>query len=725
MFDRTLVTSGFDVEVLISEDYLTYLLLAQVEAGLLPLQTSFVDAASGHAVDITIHPPSDYVRRYPPHPDAVLPQDVSGSLGVRLLPDGDVAFLFLLAWVTVTDTTVGTTVGPAPAGMNFNLELAPGSVSATGFESNHSLNLTLVGFDQTTATILTNNGIDVATVEQAVRDALPSNTPLGVAQGQQVQQIRLRKFVSDSQRSVGLYVDLALKSAPDAFIPARGDVADAQDFRPPSAPMAFATSPGLFALLGPDVMARQAEPNEAGDGWRYPLREDPLDPESNEIGHIKGITIGPEILMGNSGNPPATTGRLLIDVHGEYTDAPGDPDFHLQLFFKPKADANGVVSWDLDVDVDLGLLATLLLIATGIGLTLLFGPGLGWGSTLLIGSVLGVAVLKGLIAEPLAAKIIGDRLDGETQASVLDVLPFRLPGARRRWDPFYTTEHLIVGLVDEQVVVDQSGIAFVAARLALDTQPVPIDHVVIRDEERDNGTVTALRYRVSDFARITESLNAIAPGTDRLDYARSDPAGEPQLVSLTLDQLAERIPAKKILAPLTYTAERIYVVDGQIEQILALSSRERVEQSDAVIRDFRARMRAFIVAEFGETIREQVTQQLEVDLGMPPTPEQIADAFNKHIDRVIDGLMRDFKRDLLPGLLEAAIARILRFDLRTEELVALQQAGVLVLDGYEIIVRHNADGRVTPYYRDHPDGDPRDNLLARRHYSRPYVPPAP
>jgi len=49
VFDRTLVTSGFDVEVLISEDYLTYLLLAQVEAGLLPLQTSFVDAASGHA----------------------------------------------------------------------------------------------------------------------------------------------------------------------------------------------------------------------------------------------------------------------------------------------------------------------------------------------------------------------------------------------------------------------------------------------------------------------------------------------------------------------------------------------------------------------------------------------------------------------------------------------------------------------------------------------------
>jgi len=123
------------------------------------------------------------------------------------------------------------------------------------------------------------------------------------------------------------------------------------------------------------------------------------------------------------------------------------------------------------------------------------------------------------------------------------------------------------GSLTSRVVVDPAGIAFVAARLALDKQPVPTDHVVIRDEERGNGTITALRYRVSDFTGITASLNAIAPGTDRLDYARSNPSGEPQLISLTLDQVAQRIPAKKILAPLTYFAERIYVVEGQIEQI--------------------------------------------------------------------------------------------------------------------------------------------------------------
>jgi hypothetical protein len=41
-----------------------------------------------------------------------------------------------------------------------------------------------------------------------------------------------------------------------------------------------------------------------------------------------------------------------------------------------------------------------------------------------------------------------------------------------------------------------------------------------------------------------------------------------------------------------------------------------------------------------------------------------------------------------------------------------------------VIVRQNADGTTTPYDRDRPDGNPRDNLLALRHYTPPYRPPA-
>jgi len=56
MFDRSLVTSGFDTETLISAKYLSYLLLAQVEAGLMPLQFDIVEPPDTN-LSITLHPP--------------------------------------------------------------------------------------------------------------------------------------------------------------------------------------------------------------------------------------------------------------------------------------------------------------------------------------------------------------------------------------------------------------------------------------------------------------------------------------------------------------------------------------------------------------------------------------------------------------------------------------------------------------------------------------------
>lgn len=93
------------------------------------------------------------------------------------------------------------------------------------------------------------------------------------------------------------------------------------------------------------------------------------------------------------------------------------------------------------------------------------------------------------------------------------------------------------------------------------------------------------------------------------------------------------------------------------------------------------------------------------------------------VTELFDQRLLDFEADRLPAEPEAAVARILRFDLAPEELIVRQQVGVAILDGKEIIVRHNADGTETPYYRDHPDGDPRDNLLSLPHYIPPYEPP--
>ena len=105
-------------------------------------------------------------------------------------------------------------------------------------------------------------GLDVELVRATVPRAPGSgDLPLGIAQGQQVQQIHMRKFIDDDDnRTLGIYVDLALHAGPvDHYVPPRGNAVLAQSFRAPDDEIAFATSPGFFALLGPDAKFRRAE----------------------------------------------------------------------------------------------------------------------------------------------------------------------------------------------------------------------------------------------------------------------------------------------------------------------------------------------------------------------------------------------------------------------------------------------------------------------------------
>ena len=650
-----------------------------------------------------------------------------------------VAFVQLLLFVTIVDNVTGVEFPEFSAMLEIDFEL-DSNLRDNGLENNHNLRLSLVRLHPDTANLLAAAQVNVEAVERELRAQLDRAIPLGVAQGQQVLQLRMRKFADTAVRSLGLYVNLALRSGPepDAFLEPRGSLGLAQDFRDPISPLAFATAPGLFPLLGPDAKFRQAEETEEGSGsFKFPLREDFDDPDSDEIGNLKGVKVLPEILRPPN-QPPIPTGRLLTDVHGEYTDALGDPDFHLELYLKPKIE-EGLVDWDLDADVRFGVLATLLLVATGIVLTIFFAPALAWGSTLLVGSLVGLAVLKELIAEPLAAKLVQDRLDEESQASFLDALPFRVPATNRRWDPFYVTQHEVVVLVDE-VTIDSLGIAFEGTATRLGKRPQPVNHVVIRDEERSDvaqgaevGEVTALRYRVSDFPNITADLEAVGPGRDRMDFSHLDLDGEPTLLSLTKLQIAERLETGRLFSPILLNPERIHLVNNQIDSLLCLSTRERRELRDGVIRAFRARTRAQIIEDDGDTLRQELVEELEIKLGRAPTDDEVDKALDEKLKALVDELLPAFEEDSLEDDLEAAIAGALRFDLAPEELIELQTAGALFLDGKaggerasgapEIIIRNNADGTTTPYYRDRPDEDPEDNLLSLPRYSAPYVPP--
>jgi hypothetical protein len=125
------------------------------------------------------------------------------------------------------------------------------------------------------------------------------------------------------------------------------------------------------------------------------------------------------------------------------------------------------------------------------------------------------------------------------------------------------------------------------------------------------------------------------------------------------------------------------------------------------------------------TLVADVTDELTQKLGRAPTQEEIDEAVKLKVETLVDEAKKAYEEGALRQDLDDALAPLLRFDLRPEEMIELQKLGVLTLDGKEIIVRRNKDGTETPYYRDHPDGTFRDNLLALKHYAFPYVPPAP
>jgi WD40 repeat protein len=581
-------------------------------------------------------------------------------------------------------------------------------IAANGLETNHRLRISFGRFDDATKFVLTQTGQDVPGIEASMRETLDRDLPLGIAQGQQVQQIRMRKFFDGDSPTLGIYVDLGLRKGPgNDFREPRGVLALAQNFREQGKNIAFATSPGLFALLGPDAKFQRAE--RAGSGFRFPLRKDPSDSSSDEIGTIDSISVGPEIVPMSS----LPTGRLMVNVDATYTDSTPDVGFSVQMFFRPKRDSNSIVNMESDMDIDFGLLATLLFLAAGLAVLFVYMAPFGIAFWLIAGSM---ATLVGQgIAEHVVSKKLAESVDEESQATVVDSMPFRLPAATRRWDPFYDTAHQIVARLDENMVIDRDGIAFEGSGLVLDKQPQIRDDISPVDETRDSTGVTAVRYEVPDFARFaTDITEAKGPGVDRLNFLRADPVNHPTWVTLTVDEILDRKAQKRVLAPIVLDARRINLDGGQIDQLLCCTWRVRTQERNRLINEFRSRRHDEIEAE----VRADFAAA-----GETPTEEEVSAETDKRFEEIITDEQKEYEGGALRDDLHAALAPLLRFDVAPEELVTLENIGIFSLDGKEIIVRHNKNGIVTPYYRDRPDGDPRDNLLSLPHYSFPYAPP--
>jgi hypothetical protein len=719
MIDAALVTSGFDTETLLSERYVSYVLLAQIEAGLLDLRVHLVRPGQGPDdagldLDVTIHPSTDYERLpgYEPHPDSVLPEARDRAFEVDILfdhPSG--ADLRIGLFVSIVDNLSGRS---AEGGLDLFTTLDLAFERDGALQKDHTLALEVVDIGGVIVALAESQGADREQLVASVKEAVDREVPLGFAEGR-VQRLAVRKLEGsgETRNALGIYTNLALKTGPErgALLADRGDVAAAQNFLDDGQDIAFSTSSALFAALGPDAHARMAE-RKVGGGFHFPLRRRPEDPTSEVVGKIKGIAVGPEVVV--RGQTAEPTGRLVINVHGEYFDAllDLDPDFHFLLFLRPRIE-DGLLTFDADTGFRTGLAGVVVALIGGAVVGLLsLNPWAGGGA------FLALMLANGLVVEPLVAGALSGAADEDL--SFLDALPHRVTAATRRWDPLYATQHQVVALI-EDIRIDFTGIAF-EGRATLGKEPRPERGAVARDEERDSeGAVTHLRYRVADFVELEEGFTAVAPGTDRRTFRRADPEGEPTLVSLTLDQIAERrVPDRedgpaRVLAPVALVPRRVHTPRGQIDHILCVSRREIEEERTRLVEAFRARTKPVIERREGARLRREERARLEEELGRPPTEQELADAVDLRVEDLVDLAQDDFDAEELPPLLSEAMDALLRLDMAPEEFAALQEAGAVVIEGKEIVVREG-----TPYYRDRPDGVTEDNLLALPRYEPPF-----
>lgn len=736
MFDQTLLTSGFDTEVLLSERFFAYTLLTQVEAGRFPLEVRWQQDATPASpaldLDITVHPPLDHQRLYDPDPGAVLPVPSAASFGTQLL-FGHVsgADLRVRMDVAIADRASGVQLARDLMDLLLALDITS-TTDDRGFERDHRLRIELVALTGPLIDLLDDAGVDIDDLTAEVAAMVDRDLPLGVTGDGTVQRVAVRKHPGggSTPNAFGVYSNLLLLTGPepDAFLADRGNTDLAQNFLPGGSDLAFGTAEELYARLGPDLMFRRAEEDSPGSGtYSFPLREDPSDDSSEEIGRITRITVEPrmtEPLVGvpapdpDPGFPtpdePTPMNELQIVVAGVYTKLPIDVNFALVLRFRPML-ADGLLSWGLDAHVNVSLLFSVLGL---VGLLILGAIG---GMTLVLGGFVGLLVGEQIISEKQATGLIGERADGQMDTAFLDALPHRLSVASRRWDPLYDTLHQVVALLGD-VQINPAGLAW-HGPVVLDRAPAPVAHTVVRDERRDHdGDVTGLRYRVRDIDAFADDLVEVAPGTDRRPYVRADPVDEPELVDLTTAQIDARLEEDRLLPSIPYQAKRVHLVDHTIASLLCISRTEAREQRRAVIGDFRRDTGEAILAGQGDDLRAEVAAALEVALGREPTPDEVEEALAARVTELVDEAFAAFADDGLDAAVEDAISQILHFDLAPAEWAQLEESRVTGIEGKVIVRMRRPDGEITTYYRDQADDDPFDNLLALPRYTPPYEP---
>jgi hypothetical protein len=737
MVDQDKITSGFDVEFLMGEEYIKYFLLSSMETGSIPWfsETEVKDAQGNHVrTDATAtHPPEELnqKRLYPVHPEFLghenpfldLPEVVPAYSGhadeftVTLLQNSPVgADISLKLYPTIIndlDHPENRKVLSNILSVNLDLkfELAS-SVGADGLLSDIGLKIELLDIngpliDAAEGLPPDDDGNPVfskADTLASMKQQVDRTVDFSVAGGGKIAAIALKKFFADDEtpNAIAIYINLILQNGPNStdLLPDRGNVDDAQNFLPKDSHMAFGFARETYKRLGDDLFQKMAVLKEGTtDEFEYPLLQD-----GEKVGKIKSISVYPERLLGTQ----AFTNVLVIDVHGEYAiEDFFDPDFHFLIRLVPIQN-NGLLDFDLDFDLRLSALGKFVAFFLGMVITVLL-PKLGL--TLLFATLLIIKIIE-KVGEDAAAGVIQSELD---KTSFLDTLPNKLTVEKRRWDPLYFTTHRVEAAVDD-LAVNDSGFAFSANDLFIGKKFEPLSDMVIRAPTRDDdGPVNGLLYRAKDLQPFLDTdLTFIFPAVDRMPFVELlSPQGDIESfrVSLTIDQINDRLASEnkgakdKHLEKIQYVPKKAHVIKHQIYEMLAVSLTEITEIEQITRRLLRTELRG----QNGATFRQQAIEELQQELGRPPTEDEINARVNFKLDQTV--------AIAFPSRLKKELDKRMKFDLEPFEFADLQKMKFLTLGPGKLdIITMHRDGRVTVYYRDHeqpfePNVDQRDNLL--------------
>ncbi len=528
MVDQSRVTSGFDVELVMGEEFIRYFLLCSLDTGSISLASESQgvkeDGTPFHDVTI-IHPPAELEQRrlYPVHPEFLGNEHPFLHLGapvysfqeeefaVTILPGGVAGDISLRVFPSIFDLTQDPPRGISNV-VHIDLTISFQVVStqrADGLLGDIGVQLSLLDASGPLIDTAVSQGRTKEDIVADLKENVDRRVPFAVAGGGALQRIETRAYTDDPDRpnGIGVYINLALRNGPEPgslLTEPRGDVTLAQNLLEPGARMAFAFPQETYARLSDDLrFAMAVERSDAPGEYHYPLKDG-----DDQIGIIKGISVEPERITGG-----AFTNVLVIDIHGEYEiDDFFDPDFHLRIRLVPTTADNGVFDFDVQDDVDLSLAAYVVSILLGVVVSFLL-PQLGIPLVFLL-----PLLLK--LGEHVAEGIVGPIVEAELErTSFLDTLPHKLVVEAHRWDPLYTTLHR-VETADVEVAVNHDGFAFDARSLFVGRATRPLETMVIRSETRDaEGAVDGLVYRAADIGPFLDNdLVDVFAATDRMPY---------------------------------------------------------------------------------------------------------------------------------------------------------------------------------------------------------------